>query len=60
MPKWPKTPIAPGETGEILVEFNSKGKPGKQTKRVTVTANTDPAQTFLTITGQVNKAAQGN
>ncbi len=60
VPKWPKTPIAPGETGEILVEFNSKGKPGKQTKRVTVTANTDPAQTFLTITGQVNKAAQGN
>lgn len=60
VPKWPKTPIAPGEAGEILVEFNSKGKPGKQTKRVTVTANTDPAQTFLTITGQVNKTdAQG-
>ena len=57
VPKWPKTPIAPGETGEILVEFNSKGKPGKQTKRVTVTANTDPAQSFLTITGNVNKAA---
>ena len=57
VPKWPKNPIAPGETGEILVEFNSKGKTGKQTKRVTITANTDPAQSFLTITGQVNKAA---
>ena len=60
VPKWPKSPIAPGETGEILVEFNSKGKTGKQTKRVTITANTDPAQSFLTITGQVNKkAAEG-
>ena len=57
VPKWPKNPIAPGESGEILVTFNSKGKTGKQTKRVTITANTDPAQTFLTITGQVNKVA---
>ncbi len=56
VPQWPKTPIAPGAEGTILVEFNSKGKPGKQTKRVTVTANTNPAQSFLTITGQVNKA----
>ena len=55
VPKWPKDPIAVGESGEILVEFNSKGKPGKQTKRVTVTANTNPAQSFLTITGQVKK-----
>lgn len=55
VPQWPKTPIPPGETGEIVVEFNSKGKTGKQTKRVTITANTDPAQTFLTITGNVLK-----
>jgi hypothetical protein len=57
VPKWPKNPIAPGEAGEILVTFNSKGKTGKQTKRVTITANTDPAQTFLTITGNVAKVA---
>lgn len=60
VPQWPKTPIAPGEDGEIRVEFNSKGKPGKQTKRVTVTANTNPPQTFLTITGNVDKAAPTN
>lgn len=53
VPKWPKTPIPPGEKGEIEVEFNSKGKTGKQTKRVTINANTDPAQTFLTISGNV-------
>lgn len=55
VPKWPKNPIPPGEKGEIQVEFNSKGKTGKQTKRVTITANTDPTQTFLTITGNVMK-----
>jgi hypothetical protein len=53
VPKWPKTPIPPGEAGEIQVEFNSKGKAGKQSKRVTITANTDPAQSFLTISGNV-------
>ena len=53
VPKWPKTPIPAGEEGEIQVEFNSKGKSGKQSKRVTITANTDPAQTFLTISGNV-------
>src|SRR5688572_19026376 len=55
VPKWPSDPIPPGGTGVIDVEFDSKGKPGKQTKRVTVTANTVPAQTFLNITGTVNK-----
>jgi hypothetical protein len=55
VPKWPSEPIAPGGTGQIDVEFDSKGKPGKQTKRVTVTANTVPAQMFLNITGNVEK-----
>lgn len=55
VPKWPSEPIAPGGTGVIDVEFDSKGKPGKQAKRVTVTANTVPAQTFLNITGNVEK-----
>jgi len=55
VPKWPSEPIAPGGTGVIDVEFDSKGKPGKQTKRVTVNANTVPAQTFLNISGTVEK-----
>ncbi len=59
VPSWPREPIPPGESGEIKVQFDSKGK-GKvggnnQSKRVTLTANTDPAQTFLTIKGKVNK-----
>ncbi|NND09036.1 MAG: DUF1573 domain-containing protein [Saprospiraceae bacterium] len=54
-PSWTKEPVAPGESGEIHVEFDSKGKSGKQTKTVTVTANTDPAKTVLTISGEVQK-----
>lgn len=59
VPEWPRNPIAPGETAVIDVEFDSKGK-GKvggnpQSKRVTITANTDPANTYLTIKGIVDK-----
>lgn len=53
VPKCPTEPIAPGETGEIPVEFDSKGKNGPDSKNVTVTANTNPAQTMLTIKGDV-------
>lgn len=53
VPQWPKDPIAPGATGEINVQFDSKGKQGPQEKKVTVTANTNPAQSILTIKGEV-------
>ena len=56
VPQCPKEPIAPGATGTIEVKFNSKGKKNKQTKKVTVTGNTDPAQTILTITANVTPA----
>ncbi|HBP45389.1 MAG TPA: DUF1573 domain-containing protein [Flavobacteriales bacterium] len=49
VPKCPKEPIQPGEKGQIEVKFNSKGKKNQQTKKVTINANTDPAQTLLTI-----------
>ena len=53
VPVCPKEPIEPGATGSIEVKFNSKGKKNKQTKKVTVTANTYPVQTILTINAQV-------
>ena len=59
VPDWPREPIAPGASAEIKIDFDSKGKGSddgsKQTKRVTVTANTNPAQTYLTISGVVKK-----
>ncbi|MFN4079287.1 MAG: DUF1573 domain-containing protein [Saprospiraceae bacterium] len=58
VPKWPKEPIAPGARGEIAVEFNTKGKPGRQSKRVTVTANTNPTETFIEVVGEVRSKEQ--
>lgn len=55
VPSWPKEPIAPGEKATIEVSFDSSNKSGNQAKRVTITANTNPAQTFLTIKGVVLK-----
>lgn len=53
MRDWPKEPIAPGNSGAINVEYNSKGKKGKQNIAVRVVANTSPATTVLTIEGEV-------
>jgi hypothetical protein len=58
VPTWPKEPIPPGGEAEIKVEFNSKGKPGAQSKRVTVTANTTPTETFIEIKGEVRGKEQ--
>src|ERR1700712_1305650 len=52
-PEWPKTPIKPGESGMINVTFNSAGKSGLQDKQITITANTNPAQTRVHLVGEV-------
>jgi hypothetical protein len=61
VPDWPREPIPPGESGEIKVQYDSKGKgqpEGRaESKRVTITANTDPANSYLTIKGKVFKPA---
>jgi hypothetical protein len=57
VPKYPKEPIAPGETGEIEVVYKPGKQKNKQTKNVTITANTDPAKTVLTITAEVLESA---
>ncbi len=53
VPKWPREAIAPGETASITVQFNSKNKKGKRNQRVTLTANTNPPQTFIYLMGEV-------
>lgn len=50
----PKAPIRPGESGEILVTFDSKGQKGNVTKLILVGANTYPAETILTIKANVS------
>ncbi len=58
VPEYPKEPVAPGEKGEIKVVFSSGKKEGAQTKNVTITANTDPKQTKLTIKANVLKVEE--
>lgn len=55
VPEWPREPIAPGAEGEIKVKFDSKGKKGQQNTNVTITANTIPANTMLTVISDVIK-----
>ena len=53
IPEWPHKPISPGESGEIKVQFNSKGKQGIQNKAVSITANTVPVISTVNIKGNV-------
>ena len=50
---WPKTPIEPGQGGEILVEFNSADRTGKQNKIVNIVTNSRPSMIELKLTGDV-------
>lgn len=58
VPSWPKQPIAAGETGEILVKFNSNGKPNKQSKTVTLTTNTANGKEQVVIKAEVTPKAK--
>lgn len=49
VPDYPKHPVPPGEEGVIPVVFNSAGKSNHQQKTITITANTNPNITTLTI-----------
>ncbi|WP_108423427.1 DUF1573 domain-containing protein [Flagellimonas amoyensis] len=53
VPDPPKEPIAPGETGELLVKFNGSGQ-NQVTKTITVTANTAKGSEILRIKAFVN------
>lgn len=49
---WPKEPIAPGESGEIPIEF-TPNVTGKNEKSVSIVANTIPSTKKLHIRGTV-------
>ncbi len=56
VPDYPKEPVAPGAEGIIKVVFDSAGKLGMQNKVITITANTVPEVTEVTILGNVVNA----
>ncbi len=58
IPDWPKDLIAPGQSGEIKVEFNTKGKSEFQEKPVIITANTYPSVSKVFVKGIVHKKTQ--
>lgn len=54
VPTYPKnTPVAPGESGEMVVKFNGSGQ-NQVTKTITVTANTAKGSEILRIKAFVN------
>lgn len=57
-PEWPKKPIMPGEKAHIKAIYNSKGRPGRFHKSISVTTNIPDNPTIvLYIKGEVKKNA---
>lgn len=54
-PKWTREPVAPNATGEIVVSYNPKNRPGVFTKAITVGSNAENSNVVLTIKGQVEQ-----
>lgn len=52
-PEWPKEPVLPGQTAEILVRFDSKGKFGRQNKVISVISNSVATVNQVKITTNV-------
>ncbi len=53
--KWPKKAIQPGKKAIIRGGFKTEGKSGPFDKSIIIIANTSPATTFLTITGDIKE-----
>lgn len=53
VPNYPKEPIMPGQSATIDVVYKPGKQQGPQTKTVTVTANTEPKNTVVKITANV-------
>lgn len=53
VPSWPKDPIASGESAEMQVRFNSRGKSGAQNKIITIISNAQNSTEKIRIVSQV-------
>lgn len=60
VPRYPREPVAPGESGEIEVVYSPGSQKNQQTKSVTITANTEPETTVLKITANVKAGDAAN
>lgn len=53
VPSFSKEPILPGGEGEILVEFNSAGRKGHQSKNVLIVSNADREKISVSFEAEV-------
>jgi|TARA_B110000503_G_scaffold106044_1_gene158316 hypothetical protein len=53
VPVWPRTPIKPGDSAEVLANFNTAGKPNRQAKTLTLFTNTARGREVLRLKGSV-------
>ena len=53
VPTWNKSPIAANANDQVEVKFDTKGKANEQVKKITIIANTFPAETELILRGMV-------
>jgi hypothetical protein len=58
VPVWPKEPIKPGETKEVKVKFNTRGKHNRQQKNITLITNTESGREVVTLKGSVTPKAK--
>ena len=59
VPTYTKTPVMPGEKGEIKVTYNGTGKfPGHFKKTITIRTNGDPEMVRLYIEGDMKDASE--
>jgi hypothetical protein len=58
VPEFPKEPIAPGASSQIKVVYKPGKQKGLQNKTITVIANTQPKDTRLNITANVQEVAE--
>lgn len=59
-PNYTRREVAAGDTGSVLVTYNSKGRPGVFTKSITVVYDTSAAPIILSIKGDVKSAPSQN
>lgn len=55
VPEYPKGAIAPGEEGNITIQFNSNGKKGVQNKSIVLVTNCEPPNFSLNIKAVVKE-----
>jgi hypothetical protein len=58
-PDWTKSPVLPGQKGFVSATYNPAGRPGPFEKTISITSNSEPSVSVVTIKGEVLAKAKG-